>query len=222
MSLEKDIFKTYYPDYGKLVQFGFTRIDNIYLLKKQLLNGTFFVEINISKDNQIMGTVYDKETGDEFLPLRVPTAQGAFVGKVRQEYINILREIRDNCFKKEYFVSSQGNRIANLIIKKYGDTPAFMWKKFPTYGVFKNRKNNKWYGIIMYIEKSKLDENSSDKVEIINVKVNKDSINQLLTINGVFPAWHMNKKHWISVVLDDTLTDKDIMTYIEESHSYTL
>ena len=74
----------------------------------------------------------------------------------------------------------------------------------------------------MYIERAKLDEHSEDKVEVINLKLNKDEIPDLCKKDGIYPAWHMNKKYWVSVTLDDTLTDDEVMKYIEESYSYTV
>ena len=35
--------------------------------------------------------------------------------------------------------------------------------------------------------------------------------------DGVRPAYHMNKKSWISVVLDDTLSDEQVFSLIEKS-----
>ena len=96
-----------------------------------------------------------------------------------------------------------------------------MWDDAPGFGVFKNPKNNKWYGIIMNIDYSKIVKSKKGEIEIINIKLDKAEIQELLTQEEFYPAWHMNKKNWISIILDETLPDKKIMEYIEESHSYT-
>ena len=31
----------------------------------------------------------------------------------------------------------------------------------------------------------------------------------------------MNKKNWLTIVLDDTIPDKEIIEYVTESHNYT-
>ena len=59
------------------------------------------------------------------------------------------------------------------------------------------------------------------EVEIINVKLNEEKIKKLLKQKGFYQAYHMNKKNWISIILDNTLSDDEIMTYIEESHRFT-
>ena len=38
--------------------------------------------------------------------------------------------------------------------------------------------------------------------------------------SGVIPGWHMNKKHWNTVVLDGLLKDQEIYDMID--HSYEL
>lgn len=38
---------------------------------------------------------------------------------------------------------------------------------------------------------------------------------------AVVPGYHMNKRHWISVILDGSMTDEDIFPLIEESHRLT-
>ena len=221
MTIVDEIFKKYTPDFKKLIEYGFKKNKTKYSFEKVFKNNQFKAVIEIKKDGNLTGTVYDLENNDEFLPLKVETQQGAFIGAIREEYKSILADIRDNCFSKNYFIFPQSNRITNLIIKKYGDIPNFMWEKFPNFGVFKNTDNNKWYGTVMNIDYSKLGLNNKNPVEVINVKLDKDEIQDLLKKEGFYPAWHMNKKSWITITLDETLADDEIMNLIDESYSYT-
>ena len=54
----------------------------------------------------------------------------------------------------------------------------------------------------------KLEKGREGQVEAVNLK--HDQVADLLSHKGVYPAFHMNKRYWISVVLDDTLSDKDV------------
>ena len=222
MTIESNIFKKYTPDFKKLKKYGFIKKKEDFIFEKIFEKGEFKAEIIISKAGEVFGRVFEAETNEEFLPLRVETQQGSYVGEIREEYKKILTEIRDNCFSKNYFISNQANRIAHLIISKYGDEPAFMWEKFPDYGVFKNSESSKWYGMIGDIDYSKLGKDNKNFVEILNIKLDKDEIQTLLKKDGFFPAWHMNKKSWITLTLDETLSDDLIMDLIEESYSYTI
>ncbi len=73
----------------------------------------------------------------------------------------------------------------------------------------------------MNIKKSKFDNCSEQEIEIINLKVDKNQINELLTINGIYESYHMNKKNWVSIILDDSLEDKTIFTLLDKSYEFT-
>ena len=222
MSIESEVFKTFSPDFKKLKKYGFNLIKKEYIFEKVFMDETFKAKINISESGEITGTVLDLENDDEFLPLRVESNEGAFVGEVREAYKAILTDIRDNCFVKYNFISLQANRLADLILKKYNDNPLFMWEDYPTCGVFKNPDSKKWYGIIMDIPYTKLGEKKKGNVEVINLKIDAEKIPELIKKDGIYPAWHMNKKYWVSVALDDRLSDNNIMTLVAESHDFTV
>ena len=59
-------------------------------------------------------------------------------------------------------------------------------------------------------------------MEILNVKLDKHKISNLINKDGLYTAYHMNKKSWITIVLDETLSDDFIMELIDESYSYTV
>ena len=94
-----------------------------------------------------------------------------------------------------------------------------MFDKYPGVCVFKNLNNNKWYGIIMNVDRSKLDSSKSGEVEIINLKIDSDKIKELLFQEGYYEAYHMNKKYWISIILDDSISDENIEQLIIESYN---
>ena len=222
MSIESDIFQKYTPDYAKILKYGFRKKDRNYYFEKIFKNNEFRAEICISEKNKVTGKVYDLESNEEYLPLRFQHQEGSFIGEIKNEFISILIDIRNNCYKEKYFISKQGNRIAELIYGEFHDKPVFLWEDSPSCGVFKNPDNNKWYGIIMFIIRAKLGEPSDEPVEVMNLKLDSNKIPDLIKKAGIYPAYHMNKKYWISISLDDTLSDNEIMNYVKESYSYTI
>ena len=42
----------------------------------------------------------------------------------------------------------------------------------------------------------------SDSMEIVNLKCEPDLIPNLIRESGIYPAYHMNKKHWISMDIE--------------------
>jgi len=184
------------------------------------MNG-FKAEIIVNSDGKLSGKIYDLNTDDEYINFRIESQNGKFVNEVREQYKNILEDIKNHCTDKLYFITKQANRIAKSIIEVYGDEPEFVWDKFPGYGIYRNPNNEKWYSLIVNIDKSKLDKNCTGEVEIINLKLEPDKISKLLHKNGFYPAYHINKQNWLSIILDDTISDEEIIKFIKESHQYT-
>jgi len=219
MSVEENIFKRAVADFGKLLSYGFVKEkDGNFTFVKNFMNEQFKTIITVDSVGKVSGNVYDNETNDIYLPMRVNTSSSGFALKVRAEYEKILTDIRESCFHINFFIGGQANRLAYLIFRKYGTEPEFPWEKYDNFGTFKHKNSGKWYALIMNIDKSKLEKNSSGEIEIVNLKISEDKIPQLLKKKGFFPAWHMNKKSWISVALDDTLADAEVMELVGESY----
>lgn len=219
MNIENTIFKRLVPDYDKLLDYGFVINNKVYEYTTKINNDNFEIYIVVSND-KVYGKIYDLDIHEEYTNFRVESQMGAFVNKIREEYINVLKDIAKNCFIRKPFISSQANRIYNLILNKYGDEAKFKFDNYPGFGIYEN--NDKWYALIMNIDKNKLDGKSNEEVEILNIKLDKNKINLLLGENGFYKAYHMNKHNWISVILDDTLKDEELMKLVDESRSYTV
>ena len=221
MIIEDGIFKCAIIDFGKLEEYGFIKSDSVWNYTKIFMNGDFKAVICIDFKGKVSGKVYEVETNDEYLPLRVENMEG-FAGDVRFEYKKILEDVKAKCCHVSYFVHSQANRLTRAIYNEYDDVPVFPWDKFRRHGVFKNPHNGKWYALIMSIDKSKLDKKLFGEAEVMNIKLKEDKILELLKQKGFYPAYHMNKKSWISIILDDTISDNILLDLIAESHAFTL
>ena len=221
MNIEEEIFKRRKVDYNKLIEYGFIKKNNGYSYSRTFMNNQFKADIFVTNDGQVKGKVIDLNTDEEYINYRIEEQVGEFVNTVRQEYSNILEDIANHCFIIEPFIYEQSNRISNRILQKYGDKPEFMWNTAPGYGVFRNPISQKWYALIMNIDKSKIDKGSGE-VEILNLKLDKNTVSKLLKQKGFYNSYHMKKSDWISIILDDTNSDEIIMNLIEKSHSNTL
>lgn len=56
-------------------------------------------------------------------------------------------------------------------------------------------------------------------MKILNVKHHTDEISDIIDNQNIFPAYHMNKKHWISIVLDKNIKLETIKELIDISYS---
>lgn len=218
--IEEEIFKKCIFQEPKLLSYGFQKKKDLLEYKKNILEGEFEVILTI-QNNKLQGKIIEKEFQEEYLNYRIETQIGEFVSKVREEYRNILEDIKQKCTIENTFVFPQSNRIKEWIKETYGDPPEFLWEEDDKDGVFRNKENKKWYGIIMYINKNKLDKEDK-KVEVMNVKLPPEMIDELVKKKGYYRAYHMNKKYWISFILDETIPDEELHKLIDISYQFTI
>lgn len=59
----------------------------------------------------------------------------------------------------------------------------------------------------------------SDK-KFIDVKSRPERIQEILShYQGAFPAWHMNKEHWIGIILESDVPDSLIKELLEDGYN---
>ncbi len=95
------------------------------------------------------------------------------------------------------------------------------FKKLPDYIVFRHKYSGKWFGLIMSVEKRKLGIDEDGEIDIVDVKANPEIISILKEGSGYFPAYHMNKNHWITLLLDGTIKEKQLFDFIKDSYDLT-
>ncbi len=222
MEIEKEIFKKCSFDFLQLKNYGFKKIDNNYLFETTFNDNSFKAVITINSKGEIKGKVFDLENSDEFLPLKNKNNQGAFVSEIRENYKNLLMEIKNSCCVEKYFIYSQANRITNKIFEQYNAKPEFLWEKTPGSAVFRNSATKKWFLAILDINRNKIQESKDEIVEIALIKLKPEKIEKLTKQKNFYPAYHMNKKHWITIILDDSLSDDRILELVQESYNLIL
>lgn len=217
MTLEEYVFRKLKPNYNKLLEYGFIKDNNSYIYKTNILNGEFKVIITI-KDDKVTGSVLD-DFDEEYMLLRVENTTNSYALTVRDEYIKLLNSI-SSCFDEYPFISRQGNLLAKYIKDNYNDEVDFPWesKANKDSGVFRSHLNSKWYGIIMPIEKNKITGKSNELIEVLNLKIPDSKLKTYLNQNGIYECYHMNKKKWISIILDDSLSDEYLIHLLNQSH----
>lgn len=108
----------------------------------------------------------------------------------------------------------------NFISEKYNVVADYPFDDINT-PVFRHQDNRKWFAIIMTVKKRKLGINSDEYVNIVNLKCAQEIIDSMLIENGIFPAYHMSKKHWISVMLNDTVNSDTVRWLTSVSYDLT-
>ena len=113
------------------------------------------------------------------------------------------------CLKRE--------EIYEYVKKQYGTVPEYLWKESPESAVLRH-KNGKWYAVLMQVEKSRLGLEGDTKVDILDVKCDPDMVGLLTQTYGFLPGYHMNKKYWITRLLDGTVSEAKILDFLDMSY----
>lgn len=205
-------------DFGKLLSYGF---DTSYKYETNICDNQFKVVVEL-KENRKVSWVVDLVSNEEYVLVDVVGVAGNFVGKVREEYENILDDIIQKCSIFSIFKSSQSKQIIEYVKTKYNDDLEYLWKKFPSNAIWRNKINNKWYGLLLTISERKLGIDSDIVVECLNLKCSKEKINKILNNKNIYPGYHMNKDNWITIKLDESMKIEEILKLLDDSYELSL
>lgn len=224
-TIEESVFvrKRWVPE--KMRAFGFRPVGDGYVLERSFLDGDFKAVLSVNGKGAVTGRVIDAISQDDYYQLRQKNATGAYVNTVRVAYAQLLEDVAAACCQDVLFASDQANRLTQCILERFQVEPDFPWEKearYQAYGVFRHTSNRKWFALIMRVKRAVLDKDGNPAlVDVINLKIPPEHGEALHQLPGIYPAYHMNHKTWISVVLDDTQTDEAIMAWIEGSYRLT-
>ena len=224
MKIEESVFerKKIVPD--RALGFGFQRDGDGLFFSRLFHADDFRAEVRVAPDGTVTGRVFDLMNDEEYAPLRAEGMRGAFVSGVRAAYTAILEEIAEKCCDEYLFASEQANRIARAIKARYGVSPDFPFDdgRDRTAGVLRHTDTERWFGLIMRVKKSVLaGESDPTRIDVMNLKADPEKIPDLWKTDGIYPAYHMNRKYWISVALDERLSDGAVMELTGESFGLT-
>lgn len=225
MDIAQEVFGRRRPIRQKLIDYGFKADNcaNSLVYRDSFMDGALTAVVSVhfssSGDTSVICQALDADTGDDYALINIASSTGAYVGAARHEYRALLERIAEECFYDVPFCSDQANRLAGMIENTYSVLPENPFSNADHVGVFRDPYSGKWFGLIMQIEKGKLlNEPDTVPVEIINVKIDPDQLSELLKEPGIYPCYHMNKKKWISIALDDSLGDDRVFELIRKSY----
>ena len=100
--------------------------------------------------------------------------------------------------KQEFFQHCYG---------EYGTIPDYPFENDFETAVLRHSNNRKWYAIVMRVSRRKFGFDSDEIIDVVNLKQPLELFGSFTSSDGVYPAYHMNKLHWISVLLPDAPED---------------
>ena len=198
-------------NFDKLKNFGF--VDGRY--EKNICANQFKLSITVAQDLKIFSKVEDNFSGEEYILHLVENAVGEYVGSVRLEYEKVLNDFIESCCVSNIFYGELTQKLIEYVRKNYGGELEFLWENSPKTAIWRRQDSKKWYGVLMNIAERKLKIDSDKFVDIVNLRGNAL---KLADGEKYFPAWHMNKKSWITIRLDNSVTFNEICNRLDESY----
>lgn len=205
-------------DIALLQAYGFSCLGGQYRYTTTLLNGQFTMQVFITAEGNASSVLIDAATGDEYVLHNIASASGAFVGAVREASEQVLQDIACRCFRSAVFTSHQAKQVISYIRERYQHEPEFLWPRFPDNAIFRRSDNAKWYGAILTIKPASIGLSGDERIEILDLRMAPETLLQLTDRVKYFPGFHMNKKHWVTLLLDDTLDIGEICRRIDDSY----
>ncbi len=113
-------------------------------------------------------------------------------------------------------------KINNYIEKEYDITPEYPWPKYNGNAVYRHKDNKKWFALIMDVGRDKLGLSGQGILSVVNLKIDDMFLrDMLIKEDGIMPAYHMNKQHWITVLLDGTVPAEKVKNLVDISYNAT-
>lgn len=212
------IFKNRTVSLEKLIKYGFKPMKDKYVYSADIFDNQFKMTVKIDKNGEVETELFDLDAEEIYTLHLVADASGEFVGKVRSEYQRVLQEISEKCFESSIFGGQCSRKVIEYARKKYGDELEFLWERYPDAAVLRRKDNQKWYALFMTISKSKLGLDSNDPVEIIDLRFDVDELPKKVDGERYFLGYHMNKKHWLTMLLDGSVPIEEILNNLDESY----
>ena len=92
-------------------------------------------------------------------------------------------------------------------LSTYGTSPDYPFDEDFETAVLRHADNRKWYALVMRVSRSKFGIDGDEVIDVVNLKLPTEMFGSFGAPDGVYPAYHMNKLHWISVLLPDAPDD---------------
>ena len=89
----------------------------------------------------------------------------------------------------------------------YGTSPDYPFEGDFETAVLRHEDNRKWYALVMRVSRRRFGLDSDEVIDAVNMKVPVAISGSFIAADGIYPAYHMNKQHWISVLLPDAPDD---------------
>ncbi|MCH5160102.1 MAG: MmcQ/YjbR family DNA-binding protein [Clostridiales bacterium] len=212
------IFKNKLPNLDKLISYGFELSDGKYVYVTDIVDGQLRLTVTV-ENGEISTEVYDVAAEDVYTLHLVEGAVGGFVGRVRAEHEQVLRDIETQCYDYDVFKEDYAKKIILYAKEKYGDEAEYLWQDLPDAAVIRRKDSRKWYVLLMAVLPKRLGLDGKEPIEIVDLRFDADELPNRIDNVSYFAGYHMNKKHWITILLDGSVSLDEILAYVDKSYA---
>lgn len=202
----------------KLLAYGFQSKGETLSLCRDLADGQMRLDLVVRADGSLISKVTDTATDEEYVLHLVPDAAGSFVGRVRADYQSVLDDICAHCYDFVAFGDGQAKALADYVKRQYGASLEFLWDNSPDAAIWRRDDNRKWFGIMMVVPRRKFGFDSDERVAVMNFKHDAKQDGAITDGQIYFPAYHMSKVHWVTVILDGSVPIEELTARIDRSY----
>ena len=176
------------------------------------IDGFYFYIVSASVEKGLEMIVRD-ESHERYSLFDVTSTNSKIAQQLRQE----AEEMVFQCYSVDTALVALKEQWNRWILEHITPYSAMPFKKSAA-TVYNVKENGKWYALMMEIPFSKFGITSDETALILNVKIFPEEKEFLLQKEGVFEAYHMNKKHWISIALNVCKGEAFIQKCVENSY----
>ena len=212
------VFKNKSANVDKLIEYGFELTDGKYVYKTTIMDGQFRLSVVVN-NGEIETELFDTSAEDVYTLHLVDGVVGAFVGRTRLEHDAVLHDIEDKCFDRDVFKQDLTREIISYAREKYGDEPEYLWNDLPDAAVIRRKDTQKWYVLLMTVLPKRLGLEGDEPIEIVDLRFDVEELPLKIDGKRYFAGYHMNKKHWITILLDGSVPIAEILDYVDKSYT---
>lgn len=215
--MKNELFRFGRADERKLKAFGFEQLGNGYRYTCEILGGQFRMTVMI-RDGKPTSELIDTATDEPYTLHLYEGASGDFVGNVRSAYESVLDDIANACYVRDEFPTDAAHAVIEYAFKRYGDELEFLWEKFTGNAVLRRKDSGKWYAALLTVQKRKIGLAGEEEIPVLDVRAETETIERLVDGVRYFRGYHMNKKHWLSMLLDGTVEQEELISRLDDSY----
>ena len=216
--MDKIVFEHSNLNIKKLLDYGFKLLGERYFNSFSILDGQFSLEIFVSADGIVETRLTDTGSDEEYILHLVEECTGAFVAEVRAAYRLEILKLKNFFFDTVFFNVKQTGDLVNYIKTTYQVEPEFLWDSTPDGFIFRRKDNRKWFALFLTVKRDRLSLSGKEKESIVVFRADPAQIPLIIDQKKYFAGYHMNKKHWLTAILNGSISLEELALRIDESY----